>query len=194
MPFTAGVASNGQSRCRECAKVIAKDSWKVGVSCRSSGWGRKFITAHHHLACFVHHLRVEVCASSRGRCKCSGATFTKGSLRFAYCTIGADEPAWLNLESATSLLRPLIQKVPEWTPQQLVGFQELPTVALQAQVEQAFVQTGADIAVGGMPATDTKKEEAAEVDTKKKVMGFGSWSFRHSGPGVRINIDLDDDL
>ena len=95
------------------------------------------VNAAHHLDCFTRSLRVEVCASNRGKCKSSGAKFVKGTLRFGFATTGTDEIAWLCLESAAALLPPVLACAGCWTPCRLAGYEQL-SDDLRAQAERVF--------------------------------------------------------
>jgi len=173
-PFVAEAASSGQSRCRGCGEAIAKGSCRVSVACKARGWSRGQITAHHHLECFARNLQVEVCPSSRGKCKHSGDAFVKGHLRFAYCTTGAGGLSWINLESSRELLPPLVKKVPDWTLQWLAGLDKLPTAELRAQAEEVFSRIN--------------------VNAQSEPVRLGSWShLRRTAPCAPIDIDADDD-
>ena len=137
-PFAREVAASGRAKCRLCSEPIAKDSLKVCVSAWARG-GR--ISANHHLACFLGSLRVEVIPANRGKCKHSGVAFSKGSVRVGYATTSVDEVNWLCLESAATLLPPMLPPLADegveasWAPTMLDGMAVLPgeqQVAVQA--------------------------------------------------------------
>ena len=131
----APTTTSGRATCRQCGDTIAKGARKASVSAWARG-GK--ITANHHLGCFVAGLRVEACPSNRGKCKSSGAKFVKGAARIGYPTTSAEELAWLCLESASTLLPPLVADVEHWTPEQsLRGYDALP-YELQAEVKRAL--------------------------------------------------------
>ena len=134
-PFAVETAASGRANCRQCGDAIAKGAHKVSVSAWSRG-GR--ISANHHLGCFVAGLRVEASPSNRGKCKHCACAFVKGTPRIGYSTTGADELAWLCLESASALLPPLFADVEHWSPEHtLKGYDALPC-ELQAQVKRAL--------------------------------------------------------
>ena len=136
-PFSMETAASGRASCRQCGEAIAKGARKASVSAWARG-GR--IQANHHLSCFAASLRVEVCPSSRGKCKHCGHKLVKGEARIGYATTGADEVAWLCLESSSSLLPPLLTEVEHWTPEQaLKGYEALPC-ELQAGVKRALTR------------------------------------------------------
>ena len=134
-PFSMETAASGRASCRQCGEAIAKGARKASVSAWARG-GR--IQANHHLSCFAASLRVEVCPSSRGKCKHCSHKLVKGEARIGYATTGADEVAWLCLESSSSLLPPLLTEVEHWTPEQaLKGYEALPC-ELQAEVKRSL--------------------------------------------------------
>ena len=137
-PFSVETAASGRANCRLCGTAIPKGELKVCVSAWARG-GR--ISANQHLACFVKALKVEVCATNRGKCKHSGGKFVKGGLRFGYVTTSADDVAWLCLESAAQLLPPMAAKVEGCAPAELAGFGQL-SGEQRAAVEGAFKPWG----------------------------------------------------
>jgi hypothetical protein len=137
-PFGVETAASGRASCRQCGTAVPKGALKVVAS----GWSRGGrIAASHHLACFVGTLRVEVCSTNRGKCKHSGAKFVKGSLRVGYTATAADDIAWLCLESAASLLPPILAQAAGWTPTLLSGFEQL-TPELRVAAKRALLGTG----------------------------------------------------
>ena len=104
-PFAVETALSSRANCRSCDRPISKGTRKVSVR----AWARGgVISASHHAACFVEGLRAEECTSNRGKCKHCGDRFTKGLPRVGYGTTSGEELAWLCLDSAATLLRPVV--------------------------------------------------------------------------------------
>ena len=101
-------------------------------------WARGgVISAHHHAACFVERLRVEECSSNRGKCKHCGDKFVKGRPRVGYCTASPEELAWLCVESAATLLPPVVA-MEHASSGALAGLDSLSGDAVRAEVLEAL--------------------------------------------------------
>merc|ERR1712087_524618 len=99
------------------------------------------ISANQHLGCFVGSLTVQMCASNRGKCKHCAAKFVKGGLRFGYAS-SQDDVGYLCLEGAASLLPKITSEVDGWETSALVGFEELQSQVLKAEVHRAVCSGG----------------------------------------------------
>lgn len=133
-PFAVETALSSRASCRSCAASIAKGSRKVSVRVWARGG---VISAHHHAGCFVERLRVEECSSNRGKCKHCGDKFVKGQPRVGYCTSNAEELAWLCLDSAATLLAPVVA-MEHASSEGLAGLESLSSDTVRAGVLTAL--------------------------------------------------------